>query len=71
MTLTADPHRRRLLGAVLATAAAAGGGPSGAASRRRVPVSFPPLRRIDADVLDIAYVELGPQSERRVGFGAM
>jgi len=57
---TADPLRRGILGAAIAAAAAAGPKPSSAAAPRGVPASFPPLRRITADVLDVAFAELGP-----------
>ena len=57
---TADPLRRGILGAAIAAAAAAGPKPSSAAAPRGVSASFPPLRRITADVLDVAFAELGP-----------
>jgi len=59
MTPIADPLRRRLLGAAVAATAALPR-PSRAATPPVAPASFPPLRRIQADVLDIAYAELGP-----------
>jgi pimeloyl-ACP methyl ester carboxylesterase len=55
MTLSTDPVRRRLLGAAVVAAAAAEFRSASAG-----PAPFPPLRRIEADVLEIAYVELGP-----------
>jgi pimeloyl-ACP methyl ester carboxylesterase len=61
MTPIADPLRRRLLGAAIATAAATQSGPLRAATPPKAPASFPPLRRIDADLLNVAYVEMGPQ----------
>jgi pimeloyl-ACP methyl ester carboxylesterase len=60
MTLTTDPLRRNLLGAAVATAAATEFRSVAVAAPQSVPAPFPPLRRIEADVLDIAYVELGP-----------
>src|SRR5258705_523674 len=58
MTLPADPLRRSLLGA--AAAAVIHPRPSRAAAPLGVPASFPPLRRIEADVLEVAYAEQGP-----------
>jgi pimeloyl-ACP methyl ester carboxylesterase len=60
MTLTTDPLRRRLLGAAVVTAAAAEFRAATAAVPQGVPAPFPPLRQVEADVLEIAYVELGP-----------
>jgi pimeloyl-ACP methyl ester carboxylesterase len=60
MTPTIDPLRRRLLGAALATAAATSAEPLLAATPPKPPAPFPPLRRIEADLLDVAYVEMGP-----------
>ncbi|MGH6908628.1 MAG: alpha/beta fold hydrolase [Phenylobacterium sp.] len=58
MALTADPIRRSLLGA--AAVAMVHPGLARAAAPAAAPASFPPLRRITADVLDIAYAEQGP-----------
>jgi pimeloyl-ACP methyl ester carboxylesterase len=60
MTLSTDPVRRRLLGAAVVAAAAAEFRSASAAAPQAGPAPFPPLRRIEADVLEIAYVELGP-----------
>ena len=63
-----DPIRRQVLGGAVMTAAAGFASVAAAvapADRSRAPVSpggasFPPLRHAKAEVLDIAYVELGP-----------
>jgi pimeloyl-ACP methyl ester carboxylesterase len=60
MTQTIDPLRRRLLGAALATAAATSAQPLPAATPSKPPAPFPPLRRTGADLLNVAYVEMGP-----------
>jgi pimeloyl-ACP methyl ester carboxylesterase len=71
MPAPVDPLRRRMLGAAIMTAAAelapiaaeARPGPGGAVAPAGSPggaKAFPPLRRVQTDVLDIAYAELGP-----------
>lgn len=54
----ADPLRRGLLAVAVITAAAARSG--SALARPAAAPSFPPLRRVKTDVLEIAYAELGP-----------
>ena len=65
MPLPTDPLRRQMLGAAVVTAAAGFASAAAAADSPRTAVSpggapFPPLRHAKAEVLDIAYVELGP-----------
>lgn len=60
MTSTTDPLRRTLLGASLATAAVVHSGSSRAAPSLKATAAFPPLRRIDADLLNVAYLDVGP-----------
>jgi len=54
--------RRLLLGAALMTAAAVelGAAPARAAAAAVSPAAFPRLRRVQTDLLEIAYAELGP-----------
>jgi pimeloyl-ACP methyl ester carboxylesterase len=63
MTSQFDPLRRQLLGAAVMTAAIAELAPAAATG---APASgapgFPPLRHVQAGLLDIAYAELGPAS---------
>lgn len=56
---SADPDRRRLLAGAAATLGAAG--LDGAARpTRAASASFPALRHVEADILDVSYAELGP-----------
>jgi len=58
-----DGTRRRLLGSALMTAAAAGLGDAPARAAGAVQAAgFPPLRRVRTELLEIAYVEVGPAS---------
>ncbi|MBS0296428.1 MAG: alpha/beta hydrolase [Proteobacteria bacterium] len=70
MTSPIDPLRRRLLGVAAIIATTAGLAPVGAAPSAaeppRPPAEFPPLRRVSAGDLEIAYAELGPASGRPV-----
>jgi pimeloyl-ACP methyl ester carboxylesterase len=58
MPLPFDPLRRQLLGAAALTASAQLGSTEAAAAPP--PKPFPPLRRVRAGPLEIAYAELGP-----------
>jgi pimeloyl-ACP methyl ester carboxylesterase len=59
----ADPLRRRMLGAAVMMAAIAdvAVGPAQAVAAQRAVVEMPPLRRVRADVVEVAYAEFGPQ----------
>jgi pimeloyl-ACP methyl ester carboxylesterase len=59
MTQPIDPLRRQLLGAAVITAAASAAWPAAAAAASGG-ASFPALRHVKAEGLDIAYAELGP-----------
>jgi pimeloyl-ACP methyl ester carboxylesterase len=69
MPTEVDPLRRDILGAAVVTAAfaeltsaaaARAQAAAAAADLPAPPAAFPPLRRVEAGPLDIAYVELGP-----------
>jgi pimeloyl-ACP methyl ester carboxylesterase len=63
MAQRVDPYRRLMLGAAVMTAAAAEFAPSRANPSSALsgpPASFPPLRRVQAGELDVAYAEMGP-----------
>ena len=60
MTSQIDPLRRQLLGAAVVTAAFAELAPTAATAAAAPALDFPPLRHVQAGVLDIAYAEVGP-----------
>ena len=68
MTSQIDPIRRRLLGAAVVTAAIAELAPTVASAQAPAagPPGFPPLRRVQAGPLEIAYAEVGPESGQPV-----
>jgi pimeloyl-ACP methyl ester carboxylesterase len=61
MTSQIDPLRRQMLGAAVLAAAVAELAPTAMAQAAAATVAgFPPLRHVQAGVLDVAYAELGP-----------
>ena len=61
-----DPARRRLLGATVLAAAFGLAGGTRAATPPAAPAAFDAVKQIDADVLNIGYVDMGPRDGQAV-----
>jgi hypothetical protein len=57
---TFPTDRRRLLGTAVAALTTAGLGRGRGAQAQTKTAPFPPLRQVDAGLLNVAYVEMGP-----------
>jgi pimeloyl-ACP methyl ester carboxylesterase len=70
MSVQVDPLRRQMLGAAVLAAAAelapAAGGTAVSPAPSAGRTVFPPLRRVTAEGLEIAYAEVGPEAGRAV-----